>query len=120
MENGMSKYIPAFLIAAFVAIAAFAVDYENWGNASIDTSGNAIFGGTVTATGRVSAAGFTSTATDTNTTVYASTSVRSPKVYLTTNGVNVGWFEVVDITNLVFIAGAITNGLDANGIGIAN
>lgn len=105
----MSKYLPALIVGAMVAIAAFAADVWNVGVASVDTSGNATFAGSVTAGG-----------VSTGTTVFASAAVRTPKSYLTTNGVNVGWFEVVDITNLVFIANGVTNRLDANGIAVAN
>jgi hypothetical protein len=126
----MSKYFPALILVAMVALAAFAADVWNVGVASVDTSGNAIFGGTVTATGRVSAAGFTSTAVQTNTSIVASgaiagativgsTSVSSPKLSVLTNAtVASGFFTTIHDgganTGLVFIAGGFTNVIDAD------
>lgn len=52
----MRRFLPALSVLAMVAIASLGVDYVNWGNASIDTSGNMHLGGYADVTGTVYAA----------------------------------------------------------------
>jgi len=121
----MSKYFPALILVAMVALAAFAADVWNVGVASVDTSGNAIFGGNVTATGGITVASFKSTGISTNDSLLVvksanasngvfTASAQAASIVLSTGGVAHGTLKVVNGTNLSYIVGTVTNVLDAD------